>query len=130
LTINTQDDLAFDAWVDLVARPGKKDKKVKGQIHLQWNVRFLKNFVVNPATEWPDYSLITIEPIPYLNYIEIMVREPAEHTPPFELLRICFYLGTDRRFGDDVMFGRLQDSSTSRQDVPQDEPERVPRLGD
>eukprot|EP01122_Echinamoeba_exundans_P001421 TRINITY_DN11481_c0_g1_i1.p1 TRINITY_DN11481_c0_g1~~TRINITY_DN11481_c0_g1_i1.p1 ORF type:complete len:782 (+),score=107.53 TRINITY_DN11481_c0_g1_i1:123-2348(+) len=71
-TINSQDDVAFDGWVDLVARPGKKDKKVQGQIHLQWNARFMKNLVINPATEWPDYALISIEPVPVSNVIEIM----------------------------------------------------------
>jgi hypothetical protein len=73
-TINTQDDLSFDAWVDLVARPGKKDKKVQGQIHLQWNVRFMKNLVINPTTEWPDNALISIEPATLSHTIEIMVR--------------------------------------------------------
>lgn len=83
-TITTQDDFDFDAWVDLVPRPGKKDKKVKGQIHLQWNVRFMKNFVVNPATEWPDLSLISIEPVPYLNYIEVMVRNQRDFDLDFK----------------------------------------------
>lgn len=79
ITIQSEEDLVVDAWFDLVARPGKNDKGVAGKIHLLWTAHYMKNFTINPAAEWPDYSLISIEPQPYYNVIEVQVRVSQIH---------------------------------------------------
>lgn len=60
-----------DLWLDVLPRPGKKDKNIKGQIHIQWSCRFMKNYKVDPSTEWPDFSLVTIEPVQFRNVVDV-----------------------------------------------------------
>jgi hypothetical protein len=69
--VNSADDLESDVWIHLAARQGKKDKNIKGQIRVRWSIKFMKNFKLDPAKEWPDFSLITIEPIPIRNVIDV-----------------------------------------------------------
>eukprot|EP01122_Echinamoeba_exundans_P016939 TRINITY_DN874_c0_g1_i1.p1 TRINITY_DN874_c0_g1~~TRINITY_DN874_c0_g1_i1.p1 ORF type:complete len:787 (+),score=124.26 TRINITY_DN874_c0_g1_i1:1344-3704(+) len=69
--VNTDEDLESDVWIDLAARPGKKDKNIKGQIRVRWSIKFMKNFKLDPAKEWTDFSMITIEPIPIRNVIDV-----------------------------------------------------------
>lgn len=73
MRFETEEDLMSDQWVSLTQRPGKKDKGVKGQIHLVWSVSFLKNFNPLDPRNWNDECFVTIEPTPEVARVDVMV---------------------------------------------------------
>eukprot|EP01130_Rhizamoeba_saxonica_P012784 TRINITY_DN5427_c0_g1_i1.p1 TRINITY_DN5427_c0_g1~~TRINITY_DN5427_c0_g1_i1.p1 ORF type:complete len:754 (-),score=118.18 TRINITY_DN5427_c0_g1_i1:2139-4400(-) len=68
--INEQ-NAVVDDWFPLQKRPGKKDKKVKGDIRIIWDLSFFNVNNFDPDAWWSDYTHIVLEPFDFLNCVEI-----------------------------------------------------------